>query len=211
MEEATLNKRDNYITIGKELVIEERQRGEGLILSDIDFRIPTSRRVKYTAINRWGHDANVYMQIRYTNFVIMHVRDNLCVIIPRKVISEDGRCIDVVERLKQYYFSINKKGYVCTLYNGRWYKLYRMLYALMMYGDERILIPHDYEVHHKWWRYINILECMTLMTKNKHDAIHKKISKKSHRKGKIIRNHKALMEFIRELKAEIEFWKNREY
>jgi hypothetical protein len=86
-----------------------------------------------------------------------------------------------------------------------------MLCALGEYGNERYELPKFLEVHHKWWRYINIPECMKLMTKKKHTELHKKISKKSHRKGKILRTHEALMEFIAELKAEKEFWKNREY
>lgn len=203
--------RDNYITIGKELVIEERQRGEELVLADLDFRVPMSNRVKNTAINKWGRDANVYMHIRYTNFVIMHIKNNFCVIIPKKIVSKDGDYIDVVKRLKQYYFYINNNEEVECGIKGKKYRLYRMICALVEYGNERYILPKDMEVHHKWWRFINLPECMTLMAKKKHATIHEKISQKSHRKGKIIRNHEALMEFIRELKAEKEFWKKREY
>ena len=207
----TLTIRDNYITIGKELVIEERKRGEELVLADLDYRVPTSNRVKNTAINKWGRDANVYMHIRYTNFVIMHIKNNLCVIIPKKITSKDGECIAVVKRLRQYYFNISSNDEVECDIMGKKHKLYRMLCALGEYGNERYRLPKYMDVHHKWWRYINIPECMTLMTKKKHIALHIKISKKSQRKGKLIRTHEALMEFIRELKAEKEFWKNREY
>lgn len=202
---------DNFITLRKDIVVDAR-KGKVPILADVGYKIPISNRVKNTAIPKWGHNVNAYMHIMYTNMLMMHVKDNLCIIIPKKVVTVYGEEIDVAERLSKYYFSIDiRNGEVLTRIRNRNYKIYRMIYSLILYGDEMKRVSSQLEVHHKWMRYLNIMECMTLINRSKHLKIHNETSMTSHRMGRVIRDIDDLKLFRRELNNNIEFWKNREY
>ena len=74
------SRRDNFVTLNKDIVVEAR-KGSVPILADVGYKIPISNRVKNTLIPQWGHNANVYMHIMFTNMLVMHVRENLCIII----------------------------------------------------------------------------------------------------------------------------------
>lgn len=205
------SRRDNFITLNKDVVVEAR-KGRVPKLVDVGYKLPISNRVKNTAIPKWGYDANVYMHIMFTNMLIMHIRENLCIIIPKKIVTVYGEEIDVAERLSKYYFTINTvNDEVITRIGKRRYKMYRMLYSLIMYGDESKRVPSQFDVHHKWMRYLNIMECMTLLGKREHLKVHNKTSMASHRMGRVIRDIDDLKLFIREIENSKEFWKNREY
>lgn len=206
--DSNFNPRQNFVTLKIKEVIEARENN---ILIDIDYRVSKSNRVKNTAVNKWGYDANVYMGIPNKNMMIMHVRDSACVIIPKTVVTVSGEKINVADRFKKYYFGIDKNDNVVCQYQEKKYKLYRMLFALVMYGDETIKISEEMEVHHKWMRYLNTMECMTLLGKEEHKAVHKITSQESHRMGREIMGLNDLVVFIREQINYVEFWKNREY
>lgn len=208
--DTNLSPRDNFVTLNKDIVVEAR-KGVESILIDVDYKVPTSNRVKNTAINKWGNDANVYMSIRGTNMMIFHVKNNACLIIPQKIVTVGGKEINVAERFKKYYFNIDKDDNVRCKFNGKYYKLYRMLYSLILYGDETKRIPEEIEVHHKWRRYNNMTECMVLLNNDEHINVHKQTSQASHRMGKEIRDMIDLVLFIKDMSNCIEFWENRPY
>lgn len=203
--------RDNFITMYLDVVCEAR-KGCSPILADIEFALPKSNRVKNSAIPKWGYDVNVYMKIHNTNMILLHVKNNCCVVIPNEIVNVNGELIQVAERLSKYYFTIDKvNNEVICFIDKKKIKLYRMLYALVLYGDELRRIPRQLEVHHKWMRYLNIMECMTLLSKNEHKKVHDKTSMASHRLGRLVRDSDDFKAFVKELKNNIEFWKKREY
>lgn len=202
--------KENFVTLELKTVLQARKEVKP-ILCDLCYNTPKSNRVKYTAINTWGHDANVYMNICGTNMVLMHVKNNNCIILPRTIITVNGQEIDVAKRFSKYYFYINPYDDVVGKVGKKEYKLYRMLFALILYGNELRRISWQLEVHHKWMRYLNIMECITLVTKKEHAMIHSETSQKSHRMGKLINNVDDLKMFIAELENMRLFWKNRDF
>lgn len=206
-----LTTRECLVGIDLDVIIKARLKEES-ILEDIQFSLPKANCKKNTMQPFWEADANVYMRVKGSNLVVMHVQDGYCIIIPEYVRTCGGEKFNVVDELSKYYYGLSSCGSVITSSNGEVGKLiYRQIMSLKHYGDIKVELPEDMEVHHKGRRYLNTEEAMVLVTSEHHDDIHSIIGRSSHRNGRVIHDVEELEVFLDDIKNINAYWGMQPY
>jgi hypothetical protein len=201
--------RECLIYIGKEVIEQEQAKGKKSMLDSepLATTMPTSNRVKKNARQGWGNSENIYLRIKNSNMLLMHIKKGYCVIVPEYVHSCSGGKKSIIEHMSTMYFTYDNKGeIVSSKKDTQNRKLYRKIMALKYFGSTTAkLIAKSkgttdvYEVHHKFNRWLNTEEAMKLVNKKQHSNI--KEGQKSHRDGRCIWSAKELENFLNSIKS----------
>jgi len=143
--------------------------------------------------------ANRYYQITsIDNTVFVNVQDNYGVVIPRYVEHKD-KTIDVVERLSHYYWAITTDNEKVKASSLHYKEIYRAIWSIVLYGDEKEPLPTYYHVHHKAFRWWNTIESTAVVCKKKHYDFHRG-NGGTHQSGLYFNNVSAFEAFVKQLK-----------
>lgn len=184
--------RDNLLGLNKVTLAELEEKGELVHIPNCDrIALRGKRAHDVEACNKY------YVIKELENAIFMCVQDNYGVIIPRYV-YHDNQKINVVKRLSQYYWAIDTKNNISASmlkYKG----VYRVIWALQLYGDEKQALPQYWDIHHKWYRWWNIIEATATVCKEKHKMFHKEDGK-SHQTGEYFDDVAAFKKEMKRLK-----------
>jgi hypothetical protein len=189
--------RDCLIYIDKEVIEEDQAKGKESMLDSkpLVTVMPTSNRVKNLANKGWGNDENIYIRIKETNMILMHIRGNYCIIVSEYINLCKGGKKSIIEHISSSYFSINEKCDVVTAGgNNKSKKLYRQIMALQKNGTTTDKLSAEDEIHHKFARWLNTQEAMKIVDKITHIDIEN--GQKSHRYGRVIKSAEDLKNFL---------------
>lgn len=166
---------------------------------------------KMAKCGKWANDirgCNRYYRIIGTdNMVLLLVEDNYGCIIPEYV-EYKGNKINIVKMLSKCHWTINEKNNNNIKGNKGQY-LYRVIWAVKLYGDSNQKVNDCYTVHHKLFRWWNTIESTSFMREEKHRKHHTG-NGKSHRQGFYFEKENSFVDFVNELKRVNEIIKNRE-
>ena len=149
---------------------------------------------------------NAYFEIaEMPGTVYLHLQHGYGVIIPKYVMHGEMK-INVVKRLSRYYWCIctNNEKPIATALNRK--EVYRAIWSLVLYGDEKANMPSVLHVHHKSYRWWNEMETTVVVCKKMHKQLHKGNSK-SHQSGVFIRTLDEFDRFVVSLKLAKEILK----
>jgi hypothetical protein len=187
------------IKIEKEVIDQELVKGKESMLDSepLATTMPKSNRVKKTAIPGWGNSQNIYMKIKGTNMILLHVKDGKCIIVPEYVQTASGTPKSIIEHMATTYFTIDndKNNVVSTIGINK--KIYRQIIALKKYGNTDEKLPSDFEVHHKYARWLNTEEAMLMLNREQHSKIRN--GQKSHRAGRQIDSTERLEDCLKNI------------
>ena len=160
---------------------------------------------KYPVNDRGIHTqpVNGYFRIKGTNFVWMHVQNGYGIIINQYVRTMRGKCINIVDELSKHYWYIENNTGIIKSWSLDNRAIYRCIASIIVYDNINKKLPHYYEVHHKWRRWCNTQNTITVTSYEEHQYFHNCIdSRKSHKKGVVIRDVKDFMDWKRVIKYE---------
>lgn len=142
-------------------------------------------------MERHTEPVNGYFRIADTNLVFMHVQDGYGIIINEFITTRSGKKINLVDMLSQYYwYIVNGTGIVRSYALGN-KAAYRCIESIIAYGNINTKMPKKIDVHHKWWRWCNSQNTITLAGHQRHQDFHNYYNnRKSHKRGIIVRNVK---------------------
>lgn len=132
---------------------------------------------------------NGYFKITDTSLVWMHVQNGYGVIINEYVETKSGECVNLVSELSRYYWYIENGACIVksSALDNR--AIYRCIESIIDYGKINYKFSEKLDVHHKWWKWCNTKNSMTVVCYKKHQYFHNYInSRKSHQKGVVIRS-----------------------
>lgn len=144
---------------------------------------------------------NGYFRVKWLkNVVWMHIQDGYGIFINEYVKTSSGKRVNLVEILSQYYWYIENQTGIIKCYDLDCRALYRCIESIIIYGNINRKMPKWLEVHHKWWKWCNTQNTMQAVCHKKHQHFHNKInSRKSHKRGVLIRNVKDFMDWKKEI------------
>lgn len=196
-----MNVRSNLFGIMPNVTVELVQKG---------LFAPVVSRKSINACGLHTDSTNGYFRLKGTNLVWMHVQDGYGIFINQYVQTGSGELVNLVEILSQHYWYIeNRTGTIkCFTLDCR--ALYRCIESIIIYGNINRKLPKWLEVHHKWWKWCNTQNAMTAVCYQKHQYFHNAInSRRSHKRGVVIRNVKNFMYWEKVIAAEDVNLKNR--
>lgn len=130
---------------------------------------------------------NGYFRIKDTNFVWMHIQDGYGIIINEYVTTKAGKRLNLVSVLARYYWFIDNTSDTPRCHELQNRTLHRCIGSIILYGDINSKMPTWMEIHHKWWRWCNTENVISIVCRNAHQYFHNhRNTRKSHKKGVII-------------------------
>lgn len=182
-------------------IIELVQMGE---LKPIEYK--NSKYVRFTH----KEPINGYFRIKGTNLIWVHVQDGYGVILNQYIKTMSGKYVNLVDVLSKHYWYIdNNTGNVksWTLDNRT---IYRCIGSIIYNDDISKKLPHQLEVHHKWWKWCNTQNTITLVGQKEHQHFHNYInSRKSHKRGIVIKSVNEFKEWKKVIKSEDSDYKKK--
>ena len=138
---------------------------------------------------------NGYFKLKGTNLVWMHVQNGYGIFINEHVETENGLCTNLVDELSQYYWYIENRTGIIKSWALDNRALYSCIESIIVYGDINKRIESYMDVHHKGKKWLNTKNTMSVVCRKKHQYHHnEKETRKSHRRGVVIRNVKEFMD-----------------
>lgn len=153
-----------------------------------------------------GGDFNIYIEIKGTNYVLMHIKKNQYIVINRRIwCKKTKKWIHLAKRLANgFHFKLNN-GEVTTQprvkhkCKKKTMYIYRIIMSYSLYGCVDGLDSAK-DVHHVNERYYNMHNCLRYVDRDVHLNYHFDTGNKSKRDGKIIKNYKEFCDFLNEIK-----------
>lgn len=191
-----MKRRDNLFAISMELLIVLVTLGILEPIKKVDFRYPHQ-------IGAEGK-INGYFRVKLLpNIVWMHIQNGYGILINEYVETQSGRCVNLVNELSQHYWYIENRTGIIKSYALSNRALYRCIESIIVYDDIKKKMKRYFEVHHKWWKWCNTQEAMTVVCYKKHQYFHNYVnSRKSHQKGVVICDVKEFLGWINVIASE---------
>ena len=200
-ERSYMKTRDCLYGIEANVIVDLVQNGE---LVPIICKNSTYASVKNT------EPVNGYFKIKDTNLVWMHVQNGYGVIINEYVETESGKRVNLVSELSPYYWYIENRTGIIKAWALDNRVLYRCIESIILYKNIKKNMKSFLEVHHKWWKWCNTQNTMSVVCYKKHQYFHNHInSRKSHQKGIVIRSVKEFMDWKKVIASENAILKNQ--
>ena len=153
-----------------------------------------------------GGNYNIYIGIKNTDYVLLHIKHNYYTVINKRVRSQKtGRWIHLPKRLcNDFHFTVNNgevttsprvkhKSKRKTLY------VYRIIISLILYECVDALDSQK-DVHHIEKRYFNLVNCLRYVDASVHKKYHSHAGNKRKREGEIIESYTEFCELVNEIK-----------
>lgn len=153
-----------------------------------------------------GSEYNIYIGIKGTRYVLMHIKRNQYTVINKRVwCLKNGKWIQLAKRLaNRFHFKIGN-GEITTRprkkqrSNKKTLYLYRVIMSFSLYGDIDKLDTNT-DVHHVMDRYFNMISCLRYINHSEHLSYHFENGNDSRREGRIIESYEEFCDFLEEIK-----------
>lgn len=153
---------------------------------------------------------NGYFKIADKNLVWMHVQNGYGVIINEYVETRSHEYINLVDELSRYYWYIENGTGIIKSWALDNRTLYSCIESIIVYDNINKRIKSYMDVHHKGRKCLNTQNAMSVVCRKKHQYFHnKKGTRKSHRKGVVIRSVEEFMHWKKVIVSEDKNLKNK--
>lgn len=146
---------------------------------------------------------NGYFKIWDTNMIWMHVQNGYGIIINEYVSTKSDMYINLVDELSRYYWYIENGTGIIKSWALDNRALYSCIESIIVYDNINKRIKSYMDVHHKGRKCLNTQNAMSVVCRKKHQYFHnEKGTRKSHRKGVVIRSVEEFMHWKKVIVSE---------